>query len=174
LLEEPEPPFFLVGREVEELVEVVVLCWVLLGFCDLTGRVGTGVFDGWVDVDDVVVDPELEVEVLPAVVVVDVLVGVDELDGEATHDSVSETTTPVIGRFMAEIGVPGGTLTVKLRVLPPRSVTWTVHVSAAAGEAAESQTAAMAPMRRATSSPSARRGRANRHSTISIPPPLCP
>jgi len=42
------------------------------------------------------------------VVVVVVLVEVEEAGAQV---SVSDTTTPVTGRFMLEIGVPGGTFT---------------------------------------------------------------
>lgn len=75
-------------------------------------------------------DDELEVELeellddelLDDVVVVDEDVGagaglVDVLELLAlagAHDSFSETIGPVIGRFMAEIGVPGGTLTLNV------------------------------------------------------------
>ena len=56
---------------------------------------------------------ELDVLVVGAVVVVVVVVtptvGVVVVDG--AHCSLSEATGPVIGRPMAEIGVPGATLT---------------------------------------------------------------
>ncbi len=34
------------------------------------------------------------------------------------QDSLSDLTTPVIGRFIWEIGVPGGTLTLNVSVWP--------------------------------------------------------
>jgi hypothetical protein len=91
---------------------------------------------------------EVEVEVEPAevgvvedvedvggaeVVVVVVLVvtpadGVVEVDG--AHDSLSEATGPGIGRPIAEMGVPGATLTWKTKVWPLTRVTVTVHASA--------------------------------------------
>ena len=43
----------------------------------------------------------------------------------------------MIGRFRLEIGVPGGTLTLKVRVWPPRIVTLIVQASAEALGSAE-------------------------------------
>ena len=64
------------------------------------------------------------------VVVVTETAGVVEVAG--AHCSLSEATGPVIGRPMAEIGVPGGTLTWKTRVWPLTRVTVTVQSSAEA------------------------------------------
>jgi hypothetical protein len=50
---------------------------------------------------------------LLVVVVVEVVVVVDDEAGGA-QDSLSDTTTPWIGRFMAEIGVPGATFTLNV------------------------------------------------------------
>jgi hypothetical protein len=83
---------------------------------------------------------------LVVVVVGNKLVVVDELDSGA-QDSDSDATTPVIGRFICEIGVPGGTLTLNVYVWPPTTVTVTVHASA---EAAGSQATAMASSAPAT------------------------
>jgi hypothetical protein len=106
--------------------------------------VGVGV--GAVLVAEVVVELEVEVEVevevvvdvpvpellVPELVVVVVVVVEVEPGAEETHDSLSDTTTPVIGSFMSEIGVPGGTFTLNVRTWPLRSVTLTVQASAAA------------------------------------------
>jgi hypothetical protein len=46
--------------------------------------------------------------------------------------SLSDATGPGIGRFIAEIGVPGATLTLKVKVWPPTTVTVTVHAPAEA------------------------------------------
>ncbi len=35
-------------------------------------------------------------------------------DVTGAHDSLSDTTTPLTGRFMAEIGVPGATFTLNV------------------------------------------------------------
>jgi hypothetical protein len=119
--------------------------------------VGSGVVEVPVvvvlDDEDELGDPfegevEVEVEVEPVdvgvvddvedvggaeVVVVVVLVvtpadGVVEVDG--AHDSLSEATGPGIGRPIAEMGVPGATLTWKTKVWPLTRVTVTVHASA--------------------------------------------
>lgn len=72
------------------------------------------------DEPELEVDPdefeEAELELLELDVVVLLLAGLVLVDDEATgaHDSLSETTTPWIGRFMAEIGVPGGTFTLNV------------------------------------------------------------
>ena len=58
---------------------------------------------------------ELELELDPGAVLA-LLVAVVVLEDEAVgaHDSLSDTTTPWIGRFMAEIGVPGATFTLNV------------------------------------------------------------
>jgi hypothetical protein len=93
---------------------------------------------------DEVVDLVGVVELAVGVVVVLVVVvtdtaGVVEVAG--AHCSLSEATGPVIGRPMAEIGVPGATLTWNTRVWPVTSVTVTVQASA---EAVETEPMAMA------------------------------
>ncbi len=58
--------------------------------------------------DDDPEDDALELEeVTGGVVVVEVVVA-------GAQDSLSDTTTPWIGRFIAEIGVPGGKLTLNV------------------------------------------------------------
>jgi hypothetical protein len=56
--------------------------------------------------------------------------------GDGAHDIDSAATPNFTGRETSDSGVPGGTLTVKLTVVPPSSVTVTTHWSAAAGPAA--------------------------------------
>jgi hypothetical protein len=58
-------------------------------------------------------EPELEVPVLVVLVAVVEVVGVVALGWQ---DSLSEATVPTIGRFIEAIGVPGGTLTLKVSV----------------------------------------------------------
>jgi hypothetical protein len=86
----------------------------------------------------------LLVEVLVLVDVVPVValtLGVEEDDG--VHCSDIEATVPLIGSEIADSGVPGATLTVKVSFWPVISVTVTVHVSA---WAEASGMAARAPM----------------------------
>lgn len=70
-----------------------------------------------VEPDELDEEPEpvaLEVELGPVLgALLLAVVVVEELGGGA-HDSLSDTTTPWIGRFMAEIGVPGGTFTLNV------------------------------------------------------------
>jgi hypothetical protein len=79
-----------------------------------------------------VVEDVEDVGVADVVVVVVLVVtpadGVVEVDG--AHCSLSEATGPGIGRPIAEMGVPGATLTWKTRVWPLTRVTVTVHSSA--------------------------------------------
>jgi hypothetical protein len=111
-------------EDVDELLEVVVLDVVLLD----------------VGVLEVVL---LDVGVL--VVELDELLLLEEVD-DGAQDSLSEATTPVIGRFMSEIGVPGGKLTLNVRTWPPTRVTVTVQASAEAiGIAATSIATSVAP-----------------------------
>ena len=85
-----------------------------------------------VDVDvDVVVDVDVG-EVVLDVVEDDVDAGVVVLVVGLWHDSVSFRTYPVTGSWIDDSGVPGGTLTVKWRTVPPSSVTVITHVSAEA------------------------------------------
>ncbi|MGB9183607.1 MAG: hypothetical protein WCB67_06040 [Solirubrobacteraceae bacterium] len=98
----------------------VTVCGCVDGFCFLAGFPDNGfgvVPDDEVEVEVEVVLDELEVEVEVVVeepedeidvVVVVVLVEVEEVGVQV---SVSDTTTPVTGRFRLETGVPGGTLT---------------------------------------------------------------
>lgn len=72
------------------------------------------------------VEDEVEVEVEDE----ELVVVVDVADGAGAHDSLSDTIGPVIGRFIAEIGVPGATFTLNVYVCPPTTVTVTVHASA--------------------------------------------
>ncbi len=69
-----------------------------------------------------------------------------ELEDEVgTQDSVSDATMPVIGRCRDEIGVPDGTLTLKVSAWPPTRVTLTVQASAEAlGSAAIAYVASIA------------------------------
>jgi hypothetical protein len=98
-----------------------------------------GFFEGEVEVevevelDEVgVVDELEELGVVDVVVVVVVVVtpadGVVVVDG--VHCSFSDRTGPLRGRPIAEIGVPGATLTTKVSLAPPTYVTVTVHWSA--------------------------------------------
>lgn len=93
------------------------------GFWPLPGRRGFGLLDPEVVVEDEEVELELGVEVdvglfdgvveeddVERVGVEALTVGVDE-DEDGVHDSLSEVTTPLTGRFSAEIGVPAGALT---------------------------------------------------------------
>ncbi len=67
-------------------------------------------------------DPDPEGDVLELELLLDegaeldeeLVVGVDDVVDTGAHDSLSDTTTPWIGRFMAEIGVPGATLTLNV------------------------------------------------------------
>jgi hypothetical protein len=102
--------FFLAG--VDPVVLVVDFCLCDEGRWALPRRAGLGV---WV-VELLLVVVELEVEVEELEVVELVVVVVELVVEVGEQDSVSEITTPVIGRFMAEIGVPVGTLTSKVRV----------------------------------------------------------
>jgi hypothetical protein len=75
-------------------------------------------FEVEVEVEVVPVELELELEVVVEepdgeleVVVVEPL---DELLESGVQVSVSDTTTPVMGRLRFEIGVPGGTLTLNV------------------------------------------------------------
>ena len=108
---------------------------------------------------DVVVELVGVVELLVGVVVVVVVVadtaGAVEVDG--AHCSLSEATGPVIGRPMAEIGVPGATLTWKTRVWPLTRVTVTVQSSAEAVEIAPIAMARKAAMAAASTASSWRR-----------------
>jgi hypothetical protein len=103
-----------------EVVGGLTVCGCVDGFCFLVGLPDSGVgvvLDDEVEVEVEVVLVELEVELEVVVEVpegeVDVVVVVVlvELEEEGTQVSVSDTMTPVTGRFRLEIGVPGGTLT---------------------------------------------------------------
>jgi hypothetical protein len=72
------------------------------------------VVPGWVDVVELVGVEELVGGAVVVVVVVTDTAGAVEVAG--AHCSLSEATGPVIGRPIAEIGVPGATLTWKTRV----------------------------------------------------------
>jgi hypothetical protein len=61
-----------------------------------------------------VVVPLLLVVVPLLLVVVPLLLVVVDDDVTGAHDSLSDTTTPLTGRFMAEIGVPGATFTLNV------------------------------------------------------------
>lgn len=100
-----------------------------------------GAWEPVVVLDEVVVEDEVEVEGELEVVVVegdgelvvDVVEEVEEVElllDDGAQVSDSEATTPVIGRFIWEIGVPGGTLTLNVYVWPPTTVTVTVQASA--------------------------------------------
>jgi hypothetical protein len=88
----------------------------------------------WPDPDEV--DELVVVELVAAAVVVVLVVVVTETAGVVelvgVHCSLSEATGPVIGRPMAEMGVPGATLTWKTRTWPLTRVTVTVQSSAEA------------------------------------------
>ena len=91
------------------------------------------------------------VVVVVVVVVVTPAEGVVDVDG--AHCSLSEATGPVIGRPMAEIGVPGATLTWKTRVWPLTRVTVTVQASAeAVGTTVSAQATNTAPAVASTAS----------------------
>jgi hypothetical protein len=95
-------------------------------------------------------------ELLAGAVVVDVVVvtataGVLVVVG--AHCSLSEATGPVIGRPIAEIGVPGGTLTWNTSTWPLTRVTVTVQSSAdAVGMAARAMATKIAPAMASTAS----------------------
>lgn len=113
-------------------------CWTLLD--GVVVFVGGGVLCEVVVVVDVVVD-----DVVLGVVLV--VVGVEE------HDSVTDWTGPVAGRWIEDSGVPGGTFTVNVSLAPPTSVTVTTHVSAEAlGSAAIPGTASAVAAATATKS----------------------
>jgi hypothetical protein len=82
--------------------------------CEGEVEVEVEVVPGCVAVDELVGVLELDVGVVVVVVVVTDTAGVVEVAG--AHCSLSEATGPVIGRPIAEIGVPGATLTLKTRV----------------------------------------------------------
>ena len=67
------------------------------------------------------------------------------------HDSLSDVTTPVIGRCIDEIGVPGGTLTLKVSVWPVTRVTVTVQASADATGMLATSDISIAPASASTS-----------------------
>jgi hypothetical protein len=72
------------------------------------------------------------VDVVPGAVVVGVVeVGVVPLSADE-QDSDTEATGSFTGSGIDDSGVPGGTLTVKVSVWPPATVTETTHVSACA------------------------------------------
>jgi hypothetical protein len=132
-------------------VGAVLGCEWVDGFCCLAGLVGSGVgtvVDFEVEVElEVVVVLELaeeEVELDPGLEVTVVLVLV-ELVEVGAQVSVSETRIPVIGRLRLAIGVPGGTLTLKVYVLPPTTVTVIVQASAEAVGSAAADRAMSAP-----------------------------
>ena len=87
-------------------------------------NVGFDVVDELVGVEELVVG----VAVVVVVLVVTATAGVVVLVG--VHCSLSEATGPVIGSPIAEMGVPGATLTWKTSCWPPTSVTVTVQSSA--------------------------------------------
>lgn len=102
------------------------------GLCE--GEVEVEVVPGC-DVVEELVEVEELVLVVAGVVVVVVLVvtdtaGVVAVDG--VHCSLSEATGPGMGRPIAEMGVPGGTLTWKVSTWPVTRVTVTVQSSAEA------------------------------------------
>jgi hypothetical protein len=82
----------------------------------VVGRPGNGaggVLDFEVEVE-LEVELEVVVEELEDDLVVVVVVVVVEPVPVGAQDSVSAMTTPVIGRFRLEIGVPGGTFTLNV------------------------------------------------------------
>jgi hypothetical protein len=109
---------------------VVVDDDVVVGLCEGEVEVEVEVEPG--ELDELVDEVGLEVVdvVVVVVLVVTLTEGAVEVDG--AHCSLSETTTPLIGSPIAEIGVPGGTLTLKVNVWPPTTVTVTVQASAEA------------------------------------------
>ena len=106
----------------------------------------------WVgDVLELVGVLELAGGAVVVVVVVTDTAGVVEVAG--AHCSLSEATGPVIGRPIAEIGVPGATLTWKTRTWPLTRVTVTVHASAeAVGTTVSAQATNTAPAVASTAS----------------------
>jgi hypothetical protein len=109
---------------------VVVVDDVFVGLCEGEAEVEVELEPGELDELVDVVGLELVDVVVVVVLVVTLTDGVVEVDG--AHCSLSETTTPLIGSPIAEIGVPGGTLTLKVNVWPPTTVTVTVQASAEA------------------------------------------
>jgi hypothetical protein len=85
---------------------------------------------------------------LVVIVTVGAVVVLDELDWQ---DSLSDATAPLIGRFIDEIGVPGGTLTLNVSVCPVTRVTVTVHASADATGRLATSDSRIAPARASTS-----------------------
>lgn len=120
--------------------------------------------EGEVEVEVDVVDPEpvevvelVGVELLVGLVVVVVVLVVTETAGVVelvgVHCSLSEATGPVIGRPIAEMGVPGATLTWKTSCWPPTRVTVTVQSSAdAVGIEARAMATKIAPAMASTAS----------------------
>ena len=124
-----------------------------------------GLCEGEVEVEVDVVGPEpdevdelvgvLELVAGAMVVVVVVVVvdtaGVVEVVG--AHCSLSEATGPVMGRPIAEMGVPGATFTLKTKVWPLTRVTVTLQASAdAVGMAASAMATKIAPAMASTAS----------------------
>jgi hypothetical protein len=137
-----------VGRGVV-LDEFVVVVFVVPGPAECEGEV---------EVELEVVEDELELDELDELdeleeldgleKVVVVVLELDELEEElvaGAHVIDSVATTPLIGSFSDDRGVPGGTSTLNVSVTPPTSVTVTVHGSAdATGIAASPRTTKMA------------------------------
>ncbi|HEX3978291.1 MAG TPA: hypothetical protein VHW96_18620 [Solirubrobacteraceae bacterium] len=120
--------------------------------------------EGEVEVEGEVAEPVRDgveelvgvLEVVGGAVVVVVVVVTDTAGVVAVvgaHCSLSEATGPVIGRPIAEMGVPGGTFTLKTRVWPLTKVTVTVQASAdAVGMAARAMATKIAPAMASTAS----------------------
>jgi hypothetical protein len=122
------------------------------GLCEGEVEVEVDVVPGLEVVEDLVGVEELVVGVVVVVVlVVTATAGVVVLVG--VHCSLSEATGPVIGRPIAEMGVPGATLTWKTRTWPLTRVTFTVHSSArAAGTEPRAKATKIAPAVASTAS----------------------
>lgn len=127
--------FFVLCVESSELVELLIVCgrdelgWLRLGWlgsgAELLLEVVVLEDEPELELDPVELEEEelellgveLELEVVgPALLLLLVVVVADDDDDDVTgaHDSLSDTTTPLTGRFMAEIGVPGATFTLNV------------------------------------------------------------
>ncbi len=134
------------------MLVVVLLLDVELGaLCEGEAEVEVELDPGRDEVDEVVGVLELVDEGAVVVVVVTDTAGVVEVAG--AHCSLSEATGPVIGRPIAEIGVPGATFTLNTNTCPVVRVTVTVQASAdALGIAARAMATKIAPAMASTAS----------------------
>jgi hypothetical protein len=110
----------------------VVSVDVVVFVVDVVVFVGAVGCEGEVEVELEEVDDELVDDGAAVVVVVELALELVEEAEAGAQDIDSPATTPLIGRFSDETGVPGGTLTLNVSVTPPTIVTVTVQASAEA------------------------------------------